>query len=265
MNIYQAFYHGIIEGLTEYIPVSSTAHLILLSELLGVKSDKSDLFDIFIQLGAILAVVLLYHKRFRALLDFSTTSGKASFKGWHGILRLGLACLPTFILGFLFHKKIKAALFAPTPIAVALIVGGVAMLLVERRRRQASVGTLEQLSLRDAALIGLFQCFSLWPGISRAGATIVGAILLGAERKVAAEFSFLVAVPVLFAAVAFDMLKNFSLLDSSDLMAFTVGFVVSFLTAVAAIKFFIGLLARYTLKPFAIYRIALGIIVLFAL
>lgn len=246
---------GLVEGLTEFLPVSSTGHLILVGDLIQFTGDKAETFDIFIQLGAILAVVVLYFNRFLGLLDFRS---RTSFRGWDGLWKLAVACLPAFVLGALLHGLIKRLLFAPLPVACALIVGGVIMLIVERRHSNPSVEEVEEISYTKAFGIGLFQCLALWPGMSRSASTIIGGMILGTSRRAAAEFSFLVAVPVMVAATSFDMLKSYRLLSHEDIPVFAIGFVVSFLTAIAAIKFFMALLNRWTLVPFGVYRILLG-------
>lgn len=263
-DIVNGVWLGILEGLTEFIPVSSTGHLILLDEVIAFQNKNAETFEIFIQLGAILAVVVLYFKRFTGLLNFTDNSA-SRFNGWLGIRKLFIACLPAFILGFLFHEIIKEYLFNSVTVAVALIVGGVIMIWIERKKLQPRVNQVEAISLTKCFYIGLFQCFALWPGMSRSGSTIIGGMLVGLNRTVAAEFSFLVAVPVMVVAVGYDMLKSFQSLYSDDLVLFAVGFIVSFVVALVAIKFFISILQRYTLVGFGYYRIILGIIVLIAL
>jgi undecaprenyl-diphosphatase len=267
LSLAEAALLGVVEGLTEFIPVSSTGHLILTSHALGLEGPVVATFEIFIQLGAILAVVVLYRDRFRALLEFSIPRvadllAVNSFRGPYGLFRLGLAVTPLFILGALFGSKIKELLFNPTTVAWALIVGGILLLTVERFASRARVQTLEEISPKMALQIGLFQCLALWPGMSRSGSTIFGGVLLGMSRKTAAEFSFLVAVPVMVVATGADLIKNFSVLGSGDIAAFAVGFIVSFVTALFAVKFFISLLGRVSLAPFAWYRIAVGVAVL---
>ncbi|MBX7138505.1 MAG: undecaprenyl-diphosphate phosphatase [Oligoflexia bacterium] len=262
MDHLQAVLLGIIEGLTEFIPVSSTGHLIILGNLLGIDEQAAPTFEIFIQLGAILAVVALYFKRFKGLLDFSQPSAP-SFSGWAGLLRLGAACLPVFLIGALTHHWIKAHLFFPGSVAAALILGGVVMLWVENRSALSiTTAKIEQLTLQQALLIGIFQILALWPGVSRSGATIIGAMLLGVGRSAAAEFSFLVAVPVMAAATLFDLLKSWSAIPSEQLVSFGIGFLVAFLTALVALRVFIGLVSRYSMRPFGWYRIGLGVLVL---
>ena len=253
---------GIVEGLTEFIPVSSTGHLVLTGELMGFHGDKAATFEIFIQLGAILAVVVLYFQRFARLAAFASAD---SFSGVDGIKKLAVACLPAVVLGLIAHGAIKDYLFAPIPIAVALITGGAIMYLVERANISERVQSLEELTVRDAFLVGCAQCFALWPGISRSGSMIVGGLCLGFKRTVAAEFSFLVAVPIMVMATALDLYKSRTLLTMDDVPMFATGFIVSFLTSVIAIRFFMSLLRRVTLIPFAIYRIVFGLIVLYVI
>lgn len=259
MSIYIAIILGIIEGLTEFIPVSSTGHMIIVGDWLKFKSDTAATFEIFIQLGAILAVVVLYRQRFLSLFD-KKASG---LSGTDGIKKIAIACIPAFILGFLFHSIIKEHLFSVTTVAWALIVGGVVMIVVERRLDGGSSSKdLDFITPRQALKIGLFQCFALWPGMSRSASTIIGGLLCGVSRVAAAEFSFIIAVPVMCAAVGYDLLKSASQIAVSDISFFAVGFIVSFFVAVIAIKFFIELLKRFTLVPFGWYRIALGSLLL---
>lgn len=252
---------GIVEGITEFLPVSSTGHLIVVGNLLGFTGERASTFEIFIQSGAILAVVVLYFKRFLGVFDFSATTG-VGFKGRSAFIKLGLACGPFFILGALFGKKIKHALFSPSVVAYALIVGGIIMLLVERNKKVPTTKTLEDITFKQALSIGIVQCAALWPGISRSGATIVAALLGGTTRGVAAEFSFLVAVPILLVATAYDLLKSVHALNSGDLSIFAIGFVVSFVFAIFAVKGFISALQRWTFVPFAWYRILAGVLIL---
>ena len=253
---------GIVEGLTEFIPVSSTGHLILFGEALTYHGPAAETFEVFIQLGAILAVLFLYPMRFVRLLRFDSTGG---FSGIHGLMKLFLACLPAFVLGFLFHSVIKGVLFHPLPVAIALIVGGVALIGVEKKSLANSVESIEDISFRQSFLIGCFQTLALWPGISRSGATILGGMWLGLERTVAAEFSFLVAVPVMFAATLFDLYKNIDTLGAGAFGELLTGFLVSLVVALIAIRTFIGFLKRFSLASFGWYRIILGVAVLLIL
>lgn len=260
-DILTALLLGALEGLTEFIPVSSTGHLVLLGEYLQFTGDRATTFEVFIQLGAILAVVVVYWPRFFALIPRSSNAG---LTGWRGLFLLALATFPALILGGIFHHQVKE-LFSSRPVALALILGGIALVGIERTKRTSSIFSVERIGPKQALGIGLFQCLALWPGVSRSGATILGGMLLGLERTVAAEFSFLAAVPIMVAATAYDILKNYKFLTPDDLMIFVIGFVVSFVTALLAIKIFIRLLAKITLAPFGYYRIALGLLVLFLL
>lgn len=250
---------GIVEGLTEFIPVSSTGHLIIAGHFLHFEGAKASTFEVFIQLGAILAVVVLYKDRFLRLLHRSSSGG---FAGLNGILLLGLTTAPALVLGFLAHGFIKEHLFNTLTVAIGIFVGGVAILLAERFLPAPTKRGLDSLAPKDALLVGFFQCLALWPGVSRAGATIIGEMLMGIERKTAAEYSFLAAVPVMFAATGYDLFKSLSFLQASDLPMFAVGFVVSFLAAWLAVRTFISLLSRYTLVPFGWYRIIAAVLLL---
>ena len=249
---------GIVEGLTEFIPVSSTGHLILFGEALQYEGAAADTFEIFIQLGAILAVVFLYPKRFTGLLRFGDDGG---FSGFNGLLKLFVACIPAFVLGFLFHSYIKELLFFPLPVALALLVGGVALIAIERANPTITASALEDITLRQCFLIGCFQCIALWPGFSRSGATIIGGLIVGLEKKIAAEFSFLVAVPVMVAATLYDLYKSYNSLGAGAFDELAIGFIVSLLVALVAIRTFIGFLQRFSLAPFGWYRILLAVIV----
>ena len=261
LSLWHAFVLGIIEGVTEYIPVSSTGHLIFASALLGIEGDKVETFDIVIQAGAILAVLFLYWYRFVGLFDFSV-AGSQGFKGWPGLLKVIVACVPAGIVGVLFGEPIKRQLFSPLPVSLALIAGAVCMLVFDRPSRTVRTQDVESISLLQSLGIGLFQCLALWPGMSRSASTIVGGLILGFDRRVAAEFSFLVAVPIMLAATGYDFLRSLGQLSWGDAPAFLVGLVVSFVSAWLAVKFFVALLGRWTLRPFAVYRIVIGLLVL---
>ena len=250
---------GIVEGLTEFIPVSSTGHLIVSGSLLGFTGEKAATFDVAIQLGAILSVVVLYWDRFWRLIprkkNLAHGTGSA-LEGWAGIWRIALATIPALILGYLAHDVIKAKLFTPVMVAWALGVGGLAILVAEKLASERPRHSLDSLTLLQAVGIGLFQTLALWPGTSRSAATIVGGLLLGLDRKAAAEFSFLIAVPVMFAASGYEMLKMAGAFNPHDVAQFAVGFAVSFLVALPTVAGFIRFLSRWSLAPFAWYRLA---------
>jgi undecaprenyl-diphosphatase len=252
---------GIVEGLTEFLPVSSTGHLIIAGHLLGFVGDKADSFEVAIQLGAILSVVWLYWRRFVGLVPGTaqfTLTAASSLNGWPGLWRVALATLPALAVGYLTRHAIKAQLFNPEAVTLALAVGGVAILLVERLAERRRANELDRVTLTQALGVGLFQILALWPGTSRAAATIVGGMILGLERKAAAEFSFLIAVPVLFAASGYELLKLRDQFVADDGIGLVIGFVVSFLVALLAIKGFVSFLSRGKLAPFAWYRIVVA-------
>jgi undecaprenyl-diphosphatase len=257
---------GIVEGLTEFIPVSSTGHLILAGYLLGFVGEKAASFEVAIQLGAILSVVVLYRRRFVALLPglpASLPGADSTLKGFSGVLRVAVATLPALIVGYLARHVIKERLFTPSAVTWALVLGGLAILLAERVIARRRTHSLETLTLTQAFGIGLFQILSLWPGTSRAAATIVGGMLLGLERKGAAEFSFLIAVPIMLAATGYELIKMRGFFAAEDFTQLAVGFAVSFIVALLAVKSFVSFLSRWSLAPFAYYRIAVAVIFYF--
>ena len=251
---------GIVEGLTEFLPVSSTGHLIITGHLLGFVGDRASSYEVAIQLGAVLSVVFLYWRRFLGLIplsnEFSQPAGSTStLRGQSGWWRIGLATMPALLIGYLARHMIKEKLFTPEAVTLALAVGGVAILIVERFGLRRKSNPLDTLTLGQAIGIGLFQVLALWPGTSRAAATIVGGMLLGLDRKGAAEFSFLIAVPVLFAATGYELVKMRNQLALEDLLQLGIGFIVSFVVALIAVKGFVSFLERGKLTPFAWYRI----------
>ena len=249
---------GIVEGLTEFLPVSSTGHLIIAGHLLGFTGPKAETFEIVIQLGAILAVVAMYLPTFWGLVR---PTGRA-FGGLRGLWLLFLTSVPASLLGLFAHSAIKEHLFSPVTVAFALIIGALAILLVERLKIRKNVGDLDEMTPALALGVGCFQCLALWPGFSRSAATIMGGMILGVDRRVAAEYSFIAAVPIMFAATGYDLLKSWRIFGPDNFLVLAVGFAVSFVSAWAAVKVFIALLSRMTLRPFAWYRLALAPVVL---
>ena len=252
---------GIVEGITEYLPISSTGHLILVSRLLGLEGAGADAFDVVIQLGAILAVVVQYRK-----LLWERTSGLA--KGQRASLSLLIALVlgfaPTAVVGLLLRKRIKELLFGAKPVAIALIVGGIFMIVVEllrARRPNKGLDGLEHVTPWRAFVIGVGQCFSMWPGSSRSMCTIVAGQLTGLSTATAAEFSFLLGLPTLGAATLYEALKSREALATIGLLNVAIGLLVSFLVAWAVIAGFIAYLKKRGLAPFGVYRIVLGVIV----
>ncbi|MGE9986097.1 undecaprenyl-diphosphate phosphatase [Desulfovibrio sp. SGI.169] len=254
-NLLTALILSIVEGLTEFLPVSSSGHLILVGELLNFVGERASTFEVVIQLGAIMAVVVLYWNRFWGL---ARPQPYVRFAGMRGIWLLILTSLPASVMGLLFHSLIKEYLFRPATVLVALVAGAVCMLLVERRKGKPTCISLDEMTPRLALGIGFFQCLALWPGFSRSASTIMGGMLLGAKRSLAAEYSFIAAVPIMMAATGFDMLKSFSLFTAADIPFFAVGMAGSFISALLAVKVFVALVGRMTLAPFAVYRLLIA-------
>jgi undecaprenyl-diphosphatase len=250
---------GIVEGLTEFIPVSSTGHLVLAGTLLGFKDGSGGAFDVVIQLGAILAVLVLYWRRFWdvAVGLFSWQEGPLRFT--RNIL---LGFLPSAFMGALAYKAIKAMLETPAIVAWALILGGVAILVIERVARGSHTESVEAMSWKTALSIGVVQCLSMIPGVSRSGATIMGARAMGISRKTAAEFSFFVAIPTMMGATALALYKEGAALAAHDISNIALGFGVSFVVALGVIKAFLAVVTRYGFTPFAWYRIVAGTVAL---
>lgn len=246
---------GIIEGLTEFLPVSSTGHLILAAELLNFKGPAETTFKVVIQLGAIMAVLVVYAQRF---IGVGLGALQAKPDDIAFIRNLALAVLPAMVIGVFAYDAIKLMLENPTLVAVMLIVGGIAILIIEKIAPPPVIHGIEQLSWRNALLIGLFQCMAMIPGVSRSGATIMGSLMMGVERKTAAEFTFFLAAPTMVAATAYDLLKTWDQLNFDDLTGIAIGFVVAFLTALMVVKSLIAVVGRFGFAPFAWYRIALG-------
>jgi undecaprenyl-diphosphatase len=254
---------GLVEGLTEFLPVSSTGHLILAGHFSSferlVGKDAADAFAIVIQLGAILAVVAAYPGRFAGLLRFRDNRG---LSGLRGIGLLVVTSIPASVVGLLARKTIHQKLFNPTSVAIALVAGAVWILAVEFYRPKTRVENVDSFTWKEALSIGLFQCFSLWPGMSRSASTILGGMMSGVDRKTATEYSFFAAVPIMIAATMYEFYKSRDLFHVAQLQVLAIGFVASFIFAWIAVKSFIHFLGRHTLIPFGWYRLALGGVVL---
>lgn len=268
MNIFEAVVVAIVEGLTEFLPVSSTGHMIIASSLLGIhKEEFTKLFEIAIQLGAILAVVVLYWKKF------------IDFKSFSFYIKLFIAVIPALLLGFLFSDQIDALLESPLTVAITLLLGGIILVFIDRYFQQPVVFEEQQISMPRAFVIGLWQCLAMIPGVSRSAASIIGGMQQKLTRSLAAEFSFFLAVPTMAAATGYALVlkewptpaggtqKGYELLlgSSDNLIAFVIGNVVAFVVALLAIKFFIGFLQKHGFKWFGYYRIAAGLILLILL
>jgi len=249
---------GVLEGLTEFLPISSTGHLIIAGDLLGFTGRQADTFKIFIQLGAILAVCWLYRDKLITVASGLPSDPLAR----RFAVSIGIAFLPAAILGLLFHDSIKRFLFSPVTVAAALIVGGIAILLIERLTHRVTVHTVDDVSWREALKVGLAQSLALMPGVSRSGATIMGGLLAGLSRRTAAEFSFFLAIPIMFSATGYDLLKNLDILRLEDLPVFAAGFLAAFASALASMRFLINYLGNHSFAAFAWYRIVFGLVVL---
>ena len=249
---------GIVEGLTEFLPISSTGHLILVGDLLNFNDEKGMVFSIVIQLGAILAVCWEYRVKINTVLA-GTGSNKDSN---YFILNLFIAFLPAAILGLLFISTIKQYLFHPIPVAIALIVGGVIILWAEQRKHIVDVDQIEDMNWKHALKVGLIQCLALIPGTSRSGATIIGGLLFGLSRKAATEFSFFLAIPIMFAATFYDVFKHREFLHFDDIGMFSIGFIASFISALVAVRGLLRFISNHDFTVFAWYRIMFGIIIL---
>ncbi len=253
---------GIVEGLTEFLPVSSTGHLIVAGSLLGYTGEQAKVFEIVIQAGAILAVCWEYRARLVAAVVGLPMRPEAQ----RFVFNLLLAFLPAAILGLLFSKLIKRHLFAPVPVALAFVVGALVILWAERRQRVAPstirIDSVDAMRWPDALKVGIAQAFALIPGTSRSGATIIGGMLFGLSRPAATEFSFFLAIPTLFAACIYEFVRNRALLSTADLQAFGIGFVAAFISAFLCVRWLIRYVSRHDFVPFAWYRIAFGILIL---
>jgi undecaprenyl-diphosphatase len=259
MLLAKAAVMGVVEGLTEFLPISSTGHLILAGSLLGFTDDKSKVFDIAIQTGAIIAVMIVYWQRLRETV---VGLGQGSAAARRFTLNVLIAFAPAVVLGLLLGKAIKAHLFTPTVVASAFIVGGLIILWAERRVSAARIHSVDEMTPWDAFKVGLVQCVAMIPGTSRSGATIIGAMLLGLDRRAATDFSFYLAIPTLIGAGAYSLYKERALLSAGDLPLFAVGLLFSFVSAWICVRWLLHYIASHTFTPFAWYRIAFGIIVL---
>jgi undecaprenyl-diphosphatase len=251
MTIIQSIIIAIVEGLTEFLPVSSTGHMILASSIMHIQDDAFvKTFEISIQLGAILAIAIMYMKRF--------------FQGITIYLKLGIAFIPTAIIGYLAYNIIKSYLFNPIIVSVSLILGGIVLILIDKKvvTKESKTDVLENITYKNAFFIGLIQCFSMIPGVSRAAATIIGGVFNGLNKKQATEFSFLLAIPTMLAASGYDLIKTPVVFTKSEILLLIIGLVVAFSTAWIAVKIFLKIVENYGFKHFGYYRILIGIIFL---
>ncbi len=258
----KALIMGLVEGFTEFLPISSTGHLVLAGSLLNFTGEKAKVFEIAIQGGAMVAVIWEYHKKIYEVLSGMFREQRAR----RFAINVAVAFIPAAVLGFLFEHKIKAVLFAPLPVALAFIIGGLIILWVERRAKNNPVAvrvqSVDDMTALDALKVGIAQVFALIPGTSRSGATIIGGMMFGLSRKVATEFSFYLAIPTLLAATFYSLWKARALLSTADLPLFSIGAVVAFVSAFACIRWLLRYISTHTFTVFAWYRIVFGIVVI---
>ena len=260
-DIIKAVILGIVEGLTEFLPVSSTGHLIIVNEFVDFTDSFAKMFDIVIQLGAILSVIVYFwHKLFPFEKNKTKLEKAETWSIWKKTI---VGVFPALIFGAMLGKQIEEYLFNPITVALALLIGGIILIILEHRKTQARITSIASLSYKTAFFIGMIQCLAMIPGTSRSAATIIGAMLLGASRVVAAEFSFFLAIPTLFAASAYSLIKTGFNLNTTQIQLLVVGFIVSFLVAWVVIAGFMKFISKRDFKPFGYYRIALGILILF--
>jgi undecaprenyl-diphosphatase len=250
---------GVVEGVTEFLPISSTGHLIILNQWISFDENFTKLFDVFIQLGAILAAVVYFWHRIWPF-GRSETDRKIIFDTWK---KAAIGVMPAIIIGGVAGKKIQESLFNPWVVAIALIIGGVVLIMIDRKEKEQNrIHSVAQIKIKDVILIGLAQCLAMIPGTSRSASTIVAALLLGASRVVAVEFSFFLAIPTMLAASAYSLLKHGISLNYSEISILAVGFFVSFIVALSVIRYFLRFIEKNNFRSFGYYRIALGILVL---
>jgi undecaprenyl-diphosphatase len=258
-DILKAIILGIIEGLTEFLPVSSTGHLILAGHLLGFEGDTATTFKIVIQLGAVMSLLVLYWTRYmdiaKGLLTFNF-----QVKNKLNAIHLIIAMIPALIVYLVFKDFIKQYLFGPAPVLIGLVIGGILLIIAARVKRKVTAENTDDITYKQALGIGLFQCFALWPGFSRSGSTISGGLLLGTSQKAAADFTFIISVPVMLGATVLDMYDSREYLTSDALMLFLVGFIAAFIVAMIAVVTFLNLIKRLKLEWFALYRFVLAIV-----
>lgn len=263
LQLVKAFFLGIVEGITEFLPISSTGHLIIVGKWIEFSSTEGKAFEVVIQLGSILAVMWIFRQRIYKLIGGTLSRDPVEMAFMRNLI---IAFLPSAVIGFFFIKLIKS-LFEPSTVAITLVLGGFIMLWVERVRPTGQPGptptatSLETISWKQALIVGFAQCLAMVPGTSRSGSTIIGGMLAGIERKTATEFSFFLAMPTMLAAATYDMYKNASLITNTDMLAIAVGFISAFISALLIVRAVLAFISNHTYRAFGWYRIALGLIV----
>ena len=261
MDLIQVVVLSVIEGLTEFLPVSSTGHMILVSSFIGTHGDQEKLFEVVIQLAAILSVVSLYWNKIYSLVHIGKPATDIN-KLPYSIVDILLASLPPMVVGFIFYKNIKTLLFGPLPVAIALIVGGLWLIYLERKKSAIVEIENDRIGPKNAFIIGCFQCLSLWPGFSRSGSCIIGGRSIGLSNALSIEFSFIVSIPLMTVAVLYDVYKSIGNELIVSYSSFFIGFCLAYLSALLAVKTFIAYISKNSLVPFGVYRIILGVIVM---
>lgn len=257
---------GIVEGVTEYLPVSSTGHMILVGDWLGFTGERASVFEVFIQLGAILSVLIIYKEKFIYMVKQYRCWELLYPKNWRRndtgltLAHVGAGIVPVMIIGYIAHGAIKAYLFSTGTVIIGLVIGGIFMLLAERSKVRVLCDDVDKMTILQAFLVGAFQILALWPGFSRSGSTIAGGLFLGLSRKAAADFSFIIAVPVMIIACFYDLLKSWSSLQSNDLIMIAIGFVTAFVVAYGSVLWFLQFLNKSTLTSFACYRFLVAVV-----
>ena len=267
MNDYMiAVILGIVEGFTEYLPVSSTGHMILVGDWLGFDGPRASVFEVFIQLGAILSVLIIYKEKFIRMLYQYRCWNLFRRENWFRtdtgltLAHVAAGIVPVMGIGYLAHHAIKTYLFSAGTVIIGLIIGGLFMLAAEKVHMQVRCKDVEKMTIVQAFLVGAFQMLALWPGFSRSGSTIAGGLFLGMSRKAAADFSFIIAVPVMIVACFYDLLKSLSYLSSNDLIMIAIGFVTAFIVAYVSVLWFLKFLNKSTLASFAYYRFVVALV-----
>jgi undecaprenyl-diphosphatase len=259
IDILKAIILGIVEGITEFLPVSSTGHLVLVNEFVGFTGNFAHMFDIVIQLGAILSVVLYFRQKLFPIGKANIIEKRKALEIWKKTI---IGVLPALFIGAALGEYIEEELFNPITVSITLLIGGFILVFIERRTKQSSINDIYALDYKTALLIGFIQCLAMIPGTSRSAVTIIGAMLLGSSRLVAAEYSFFLAIPTMFAATSYSLLKVGFALTPSQFYVLIVGFIVSFAVALTVIAGFMNYISKKDFKPFGYYRIILGILVL---
>jgi undecaprenyl-diphosphatase len=265
--IIKAIIMGIVEGITEFIPVSSTGHLILTGSIINFRGDFADMFEVVIQLGAILAVVVLYWEKIRdSVVDFFQyifTKGKEGEVGFRFGINVIVGTIPAVIFGGILHDKIKKILFGPEPVVIAFLVGGILLIIIENkfRKNKHAIRDIDKITPMQSLKIGLFQCLAMWPGMSRSASTIMGGWVAGLSTSIAAEYSFFLAIPAMVGSSGLDLIKfDYSQMNLTNALALAIGFIVSFIVALIVMRRFINYLKKRPMRVFAVYRIGAGIV-----